>query len=135
MKVIRNENKPSNKLDQHSKKTDYADAKQAKGTFNESSSSDKESVGNQPANKLSQGPKKPDPPEIRQMKQALPDGFFDNEERSETVKLKQVQEPSKKLDSLESTKHIKGALPEGFFDNKDADLRARGIEVVKVNIK
>lgn len=32
-------------------------------------------------------------------------------------------------------KQIKGALPEGFFDNKDADLRARGIEPVKPDIK
>lgn len=28
-----------------------------------------------------------------------------------------------------------GALPAGFFDNKDADLRARGIEPVKPNVK
>ncbi|KAL5983963.1 hypothetical protein ACLOJK_018065 [Asimina triloba] len=33
------------------------------------------------------------------------------------------------------SKQVKGALPEGFFDNKDADLRARGIELVKVDIK
>ncbi|KAF8369683.1 hypothetical protein HHK36_017032 [Tetracentron sinense] len=32
-------------------------------------------------------------------------------------------------------KQVKGALPEGFFDNKDADLRARGIEPVKLDIK
>lgn len=28
-----------------------------------------------------------------------------------------------------------GELPEGFFDNKDADLRARGIEPVKPDVK
>ncbi|XP_074291887.1 protein ABA AND ROS SENSITIVE 1 isoform X2 [Silene latifolia] len=33
------------------------------------------------------------------------------------------------------TKQTKGAIPEGFFDNKDADLRARGIEPVKPNVK
>lgn len=32
-------------------------------------------------------------------------------------------------------KQIKGELPEGFFDNKDADLRARGIEPVKPDVK
>ncbi|XAR73571.1 hypothetical protein NMG60_11007582 [Bertholletia excelsa] len=29
----------------------------------------------------------------------------------------------------------KGALPEGFFDDKDADLRARGIKPVKLDVK
>ncbi|CAL0317706.1 unnamed protein product [Lupinus luteus] len=29
----------------------------------------------------------------------------------------------------------KGALPEGFFDNKEADLRARGIKLVKPDVK
>ena len=33
------------------------------------------------------------------------------------------------------TKEAKGALPEGFFDNKDADLRARGIVLVKPDVK
>jgi len=30
---------------------------------------------------------------------------------------------------------VKGSLPEGFFDNKDADLRARGLEPIKYDIK
>lgn len=29
----------------------------------------------------------------------------------------------------------KGTLPEGFFDNKEADLRARGIKLVKPDVK
>ncbi|XP_045828982.1 protein ABA AND ROS SENSITIVE 1 [Trifolium pratense] len=33
------------------------------------------------------------------------------------------------------TKQGKGALPEGFFDNKEADLRARGIKLVKPDVK
>lgn len=33
------------------------------------------------------------------------------------------------------TKQAKGALPEGFFDDKNADLRARGITIVKPDIK
>lgn len=32
-------------------------------------------------------------------------------------------------------KQDKGALPEGFFDNKEADLRARGIKLVKPDVK
>lgn len=33
------------------------------------------------------------------------------------------------------TKQAKGAVPEGFFDDKDADLRARGITPVKLDVK
>ena len=33
------------------------------------------------------------------------------------------------------TAQAKGSLPEGFFDNKDADLRARGIQPQKVDMK
>lgn len=32
-------------------------------------------------------------------------------------------------------KQGKGVLPEGFFDNKEADLRARGIKLVKPDVK
>lgn len=32
-------------------------------------------------------------------------------------------------------KQVKGALPEGFFDNKEADLSARGIKLVKPDVK
>ncbi|XP_031495104.1 protein ABA AND ROS SENSITIVE 1 [Nymphaea colorata] len=52
-----------------------------------------------------------------------------------------VSVPDQQLGMLPKTarsseaKQAKGALPEGFFDNKDADLRARGIEPVKVDIK
>ena len=115
-------------------KTSYADANPDKGVVHESSSDNKESVGSQPSNKLSQAPKKLDTSEVKQAKGALPDGFFDNKEKSDSMKFNQFREPSKTLDDLES-KQVKGALPEGFFDNKDADLRARGIEPVKVDIK
>lgn len=86
----------------------------------------------------------------------LPNNFFDNKETTENQtsqqpnleenngsELKQVNrildsnqisQASKKMDGSEA-KQVKGALPEGFFDNKDADLRARGIEPVKVDIK
>ncbi|CAL9062475.1 protein ABA AND ROS SENSITIVE 1 [Musa acuminata AAA Group] len=84
----------------------------------------------------------------------LPNNFFDNNERTDDQPLKQIEDKSnlqlkkvnKTLDSSNQTsqaskkidgsdtKQVKGALPEGFFDNKDADLRARGIEPVKVDI-
>ncbi|KAG9456972.1 hypothetical protein H6P81_001480 [Aristolochia fimbriata] len=41
--------------------------------------------------------------------------------------------PSRKSSGSE-VKPVNGALPEGFFDNKDADLRARGIQPVKLDI-
>ncbi|KAF5737899.1 zinc finger protein [Tripterygium wilfordii] len=43
-------------------------------------------------------------------------------------------ETSALVDGSES-KDVKRALPEGFFDNKEADLRARGIKPVKVDVK
>lgn len=40
-----------------------------------------------------------------------------------------------KKNGVPESKQVKGALPEGFFDDKDADLRARGIAPVKLDIK
>jgi len=37
--------------------------------------------------------------------------------------------------SRSETKPMKGSLPEGFFDNKEADLLARGIKLVKPDVK
>ncbi|KAL8111334.1 hypothetical protein AgCh_019159 [Apium graveolens] len=37
--------------------------------------------------------------------------------------------------SVSENRQVKGSLPKGFFDNKDADLRARGITPVKLDIK
>lgn len=53
----------------------------------------------------------------------------ESKERSES----QLGQPSRT--DLSEVKQVKGVLPAGFFDNKDADLRARGIEPVKVDIK
>ncbi|CAI8586062.1 unnamed protein product [Vicia faba] len=46
------------------------------------------------------------------------------ENRKTSVKIKDAE-----------NKQEKGALPEGFFDNKEADLRARGIKLVKPDVK
>ncbi|KAK2977924.1 hypothetical protein RJ640_000928, partial [Escallonia rubra] len=45
----------------------------------------------------------------------------------------EVQPP--KENALSESKQVKGALPEGFFDDKNADLRARGITPVKLDVK
>lgn len=90
----------------------------------------------------------------------LPADFFDNKETKKqkvgSAQVKQVDAnigavPSKTAISSHGeiqpartaenasvgsgTKQIKGALPEGFFDNKEADLRARGIEPIKPDVK
>lgn len=53
---------------------------------------------------------------------------------SSSQSLGQISETFKQGVALE-VKQAKGALPEGFFDNKDADLRARGIRPVKIDVK
>jgi zinc finger protein 830 len=64
----------------------------------------------------------------------VPDGFFDN---SKTGNSTQSSEPSSLSKDAKSsgTAQVKASLPEGFFDNKDADLRARGIQPQKVDMK
>ncbi|XXG41340.1 hypothetical protein AAC387_Pa01g1821 [Persea americana] len=57
----------------------------------------------------------------------------ESKERSESNLSSQLGQPSRM--DLSEVKQVKGVLPAGFFDNKDADLRARGIEPVKVDIK
>ncbi|XP_031251651.1 zinc finger protein 830 [Pistacia vera] len=47
---------------------------------------------------------------------------------------RELSEKSTKMADSES-KQPQGALPEGFFDNKEADLRARGINPVKPDVK
>ncbi|KAJ4750922.1 Zinc finger protein 830-like protein [Rhynchospora pubera] len=66
------------------------------------------------------------PKNVVPAKRARPDDFYDDiPEEAKLAESNQVNQPDKPE---------KGALPEGFFDNKDADLRARGIQPVKVDI-
>lgn len=69
--------------------------------------------------------------EVKGTKGFLPSDFFDRIDSNGDGQSKQLSQQSEKLD----IKQIKGALPEGFFDNKDEDLRARGIEPIKVDIE
>ncbi|KMZ75959.1 hypothetical protein ZOSMA_109G00530, partial [Zostera marina] len=85
-----------------------------------------------PVNKLGEAAKLPTS-KGKSVSGALPEGFFDSKGRKETKSSRQVTQTPKASDGAE-IKHTKGALPDGFFDNKDADLRARGIEPVKVDI-
>lgn len=62
------------------------------------------------------------------------DGLALDQANTTSVSSNHISQASKKIDGSDA-KQTKGALPEGFFDNKDADLRARGIEPVKVDIK
>ncbi|XP_020100164.1 zinc finger protein 830 isoform X2 [Ananas comosus] len=92
---------------------------------------------NRPTTKLGETSRKTDGKEAKQavedvssermpLKNALPDGFFDKQ-------FDQANEASSSANAVEA-KQVKGALPEGFFDNKDADLRARGIKPVKIDV-
>lgn len=71
--------------------------------------------------------------EVKEARGFLPNGFFDRIDSNGDGHAKQVSEQSEKPDIVQ-LKQVKGALPEGFFDNRDEDLRARGIEPVKVDI-
>lgn len=64
----------------------------------------------------------------------VPDGFFDHNKTGSVMQPKEQSSLSKEAKCSE-TAQVKGLLPEGFFDNKDADLRARGIQPQKVDMK
>ncbi|KAK8938020.1 hypothetical protein KSP40_PGU004250 [Platanthera guangdongensis] len=64
----------------------------------------------------------------------LPSGFFDKVDTNGDNQATEISQQSENVGVVQ-LKQVKGALPAGFFDNKDADLRARGIEPVKVDIK
>ncbi|XP_078446881.1 zinc ion binding protein [Wolffia australiana] len=95
--------------------------------------------------------------ESKHIKGQLPDGFFDQEsdemiqpskkakgillvdffDGGGTISGKEISgQPNDISSKAEGTevKQVKGALPAGFFDNKDADLRARGIQPVKIDV-
>ncbi|XP_042485957.1 protein ABA AND ROS SENSITIVE 1 isoform X2 [Macadamia integrifolia] len=60
--------------------------------------------------------------------------LVESKERDEIKPSNQLGQLSRKT-SVSEVKQTMGALPEGFFDDKDADLRARGIEPVKPDIR
>lgn len=62
--------------------------------------------------------------------------FHDNNAAKSNVgqaAMESRQTPVKSTDT--EIQQMKGTLPEGFFDNKEADLRARGIKLVKPDVK
>lgn len=130
----RSEIKESAKLGQASKRVDDTSVKKLKGALPENFFDKMERSENQSSTQQSQAPRNTDSSEFKQLKQAPPDDFFDRKEESDNMQSNKLSKPSKQQDNLEA-KQVKGALPEGFFDNKDADLRARGIEPVKIDIK
>ncbi|KAL1211434.1 Protein ABA AND ROS SENSITIVE 1 [Cardamine amara subsp. amara] len=76
--------------------------------------------------------------ETKKAKGPLPDGFFDNQkaDSSNTTTISEPKQSQTQTTSGSETKSVvKGALPTGFFDNKEADLLARGIKLVKPDIK
>ncbi|XP_013584983.1 PREDICTED: zinc finger protein 830 isoform X2 [Brassica oleracea var. oleracea] len=71
--------------------------------------------------------------ETNKTKGPLPEGFFDNQQ-TDSSDTKPTIEPKESQTQATGTV-VKGALPTGFFDNKEADLLARGIKLVKPDIK
>ncbi|GMP32458.1 hypothetical protein CsSME_00006206 [Camellia sinensis var. sinensis] len=56
------------------------------------------------------------------------------ESKMDEIQPDKEQMQTSKLIAGSETKQAKGLLPEGFFDDKDADLRARGITPVKLDV-
>ncbi|CAN6895676.1 unnamed protein product [Brassica oleracea] len=71
--------------------------------------------------------------ETNKTKGPLPEGFFDTQQ-TDSSDTKPTIEPKESQTQTTGTV-VKGALPSGFFDNKEADLLARGIKLVKPDIK
>ncbi|GMI93926.1 ABA AND ROS SENSITIVE 1 [Hibiscus trionum] len=74
----------------------------------------------------------------RQLKGSLPGDFFDRDDTNLPMNVMKTPRENKQASEqagAPETKQVKGALPEGFFDNKEADLRARGIKPVKIDVK
>ncbi|KAI3946445.1 hypothetical protein MKX01_017661 [Papaver californicum] len=89
--------------------------------------------------------------EVKPLKKALPENFFDNKDDADTMKQlgnpeivrrsshsdgfsdKKDNDYAKRKMGDADVKQVKGALPMGFFDDKEADLRAHGIQPVKVD--
>ncbi|CAN1168886.1 Protein ABA AND ROS SENSITIVE 1 [Linum perenne] len=58
-----------------------------------------------------------------------------NNTHHKTEEVGRGQKPSQTDVTQPENKSVKGSLPEGFFDNQEADLRARGIKIVKPDVK
>nr|CAD1821960.1 unnamed protein product [Ananas comosus var. bracteatus] len=120
------QDRPTTKLGETSRKTDGKEAKQGRGSLPETFFDGTNRSENQNAKLLKQTAVEDVSSERMPLKNALPDGFFDKQ-------FDQANEASSSANAVEA-KQVKGALPEGFFDNKDADLRARGIKPVKIDV-
>lgn len=74
-------------------------------------------------------------PVVKQAKGVLPEGFFDNKRADSGVDVEKDGNTRELAEKLTEVKQAKRALPAGFFDNKEDDLRARGIKIVKPDVK
>lgn len=131
--VTRSQIEASSSTNQESRKVGGSESRQAKGPLPDGFF-DEEIRASEQSEQMTQPFKRVGAPEAKQVKGVLPEGFFDDgNARNEKIS-GQPSQPSK-LTDVSEVKQARGALPEGFFDNKDADLRARGIQPVKVDIR
>ncbi|KAL9276643.1 hypothetical protein ACSQ67_025808 [Phaseolus vulgaris] len=61
--------------------------------------------------------------------------FHDNKAAESNVSEASTESKQTSVKTTDTETQVKGSLPEGFFDNKEADLRARGIKLVKPDVK
>ncbi|KAL0708794.1 hypothetical protein Bca4012_075220 [Brassica carinata] len=99
----------------------------AKSSNSQTSSSESAEVESSKPKNVHQGS------ETNKTKGPLPEGFFDTQQ-TDSSDTKPTIEPKESQTQTTGTV-VKGALPSGFFDNKEADLLARGIKLVKPDIK
>ncbi|MQL86531.1 hypothetical protein Taro_019065 [Colocasia esculenta] len=123
----------SGEVSQPSIKVDGSQVKQLKGTLPEGFFDKKHMSESKHSDQLSQASGKRDVSEGNPPKGSLPKGFFDSNAKDEDKISKQLSQSTNMMDGSEA-RQARGDLPEGFFDNKDADLRARGIQPVKIDV-
>ncbi|PKA62315.1 hypothetical protein AXF42_Ash016107 [Apostasia shenzhenica] len=95
---------------------------------------DKDAGDDLKSSQRSQGSRDMDNVEVKKTKGILPSGFFDGIDTNGDMQDNLLSQQLQRTDVVQP-KQITGALPAGFFDNKDADLRARGIKPVKIDVE
>ncbi|KAK8933672.1 hypothetical protein KSP39_PZI015431 [Platanthera zijinensis] len=132
MSKAADDHKPTNDVAQSFEQMDGNDAMQANVVPPESFS-DKWTDDKPNSSQKSQLSKDKKSLEVNHARGFLPTGFFDKVDTNGDNQATEISQQSENVGVVQ-LKQVKGALPAGFFDNKDADLRARGIEPVKVDI-
>lgn len=74
----------------------------------------------------------------KELQSSIPSGKVDIKIENTDSKSSEFGPSKEQISTLplgSETRKAKGLIPEGFYDNKDADLRARGITPIKLDVK